>query len=72
MPAFVVLLFASVWAVATVTIATGTAIVTGAGHGPIFWSVIALLAAVAIVLVRATGGVGRRVLGLAGWAPPNV
>jgi hypothetical protein len=54
-----------------VAIATGTAIVSGAAHGAVFWSVIALLAAVAVVLVRATGGVGRRVLGLARWAPPN-
>lgn len=71
MPAFVVLLFASVWAVATVAIATGTAIVSGEAHSALFWSVIALVATVAIVLVRATGGVGRRVLGLARWAPPN-
>jgi hypothetical protein len=62
MPAFVALLFASVWAVATVTIATGTAIVSGDSHGGLFWSVIALLAVVATGLVRVTGEVGRRVL----------
>ncbi len=65
MPAFVALLFASVWAVATVTIATGSAIVTGNSHGGLFWSVIAALAIVAVGLVRITGGVGRRVLHLA-------
>jgi hypothetical protein len=65
MPAFVALLFASVWALATVTIATGSAIVSGDSHSGLFWSVIALLAMVAIGLVRVTEGVGRRVLGLA-------
>ena len=58
MPAFVALLFASVWAVATVTIATGSAIVTGDSHGGLFWSVIVVLAIVAVGLVRITGGVG--------------
>ena len=71
MPAFMALLFASVWAVATVAIATGTAIATGDRHGALFWSVVAVLAILAVVLVRATAGMGRRVLGLTPWAPPN-
>ncbi len=62
LPAFVALLFASVWAVATVIIATGSAMAGGDSHGPLFWSVIALLAIVAVGLVRATENVGRRVL----------
>ena len=62
MPAFVALLFASVWAVSTVAIATGSAIATGDSHGGLFWSVIAVLAIVAVGLVRITGDVARRVL----------
>jgi uncharacterized membrane protein len=71
MPVFAALLFASVWAVATVALATGTAIVTGDRHGALFWSIVAVLAMVAVVLVRATGGMGRRVLDLTPWSPPN-
>ncbi len=57
---------------ATVAIATGTAIVTGdSGTAALFWSIVALLALVAVGLVRATGGMGRRVLDLTPWSPPN-
>ncbi len=71
LPAFVALLFASVWAVATVTIATGSAIVSGDSHGGLFWSVIGLLTMLAVGLVRITEGVGRRALRAAALSPPS-